>query len=117
MRSGRFCDQHLAEIATHVNPEGEAALFAMIAAHLASLHLEPRAETPSRSREARTPGAISPAFSWIHVPDAHFGAGREHWRLDHEAVARAITEDVRRCPWPIDRVFVTGDLAFSGRED
>jgi hypothetical protein len=55
-------------------------------------------------------------FSWIHLSDLHFGAGSTKHRFDHKSVMRAILRDVRdNAPRGVDRIFVTGDIAFSAQ--
>jgi hypothetical protein len=55
-------------------------------------------------------------FTWIHLSDLHFGAGTTGYRFDHKAVMRAIERDVA-ARGGVDRVFVTGDIAFSARPE
>jgi Calcineurin-like phosphoesterase len=60
-------------------------------------------------------------FSWIHVSDLHFGAGNRERHFDRKRVTQAILRDLRgihdRTAQPPDRIFVTGDIAFSGRDE
>jgi hypothetical protein len=55
------------------------------------------------------------ALRWIHLSDLHFGAGSQSWALDRREVLEAIRRDIaERHPVAPDRVFVTGDVAYSG---
>ena len=55
-------------------------------------------------------------FSWIHLSDLHFGAGSVKHRFDQKSVMKAILRDVREnAPRSVDRIFVTGDIAFSAQ--
>jgi hypothetical protein len=72
------------------------------------------AAVPARPAKAKAPVRV---FSWIHLSDLHFGAGSVKHRFDHLRVMRAIREDVRdHFPRPVDRILVTGDIAFSAQE-
>lgn len=57
-------------------------------------------------------------FRWIHLSDIHVGHGdAEHgWdqKLVMDALRRDIAAQVKKDQAPIDAVFVTGDIAFSG---
>lgn len=63
------------------------------------------------------------AMSWIHLSDLHFGAGTAAHCIDQDIVLRAIERDMilvrDSVEWlrPIDRVFVTGDIAFSAHPE
>jgi predicted MPP superfamily phosphohydrolase len=58
------------------------------------------------------------AFRWVHLSDLHFGAGNASFRVDHEQVMDAIARDVEKhARVPPDRIFVTGDIAFSARKE
>lgn len=72
--------------------------------------------------EVSTPGIAGPSdtekkwkFTWIHLSDMHFGAGDTTHRFDQRGVMRSIQRDIKaHAPKPIDRILVTGDIAFSG---
>lgn len=57
-------------------------------------------------------------FSWIHLSDIHFGAGRGEEQWDRKTVLRKLQDDavtlVGRHRRP-DAVFITGDVGFSGK--
>jgi hypothetical protein len=57
-------------------------------------------------------------FRWIHLSDIHVGHGdAEHgWdqKLVMDALRRDIAAQVKKDHSPIDAIFVTGDIAFSG---
>jgi predicted MPP superfamily phosphohydrolase len=57
-------------------------------------------------------------FRWIHLSDIHVGHGdAEHgWdqKLVMDALRRDIAAQVKKDQAPIDAIFVTGDIAFSG---
>jgi hypothetical protein len=88
------------------------------------------APQPPRDDHARPPTKATAStkasgpvrvFSWVHLSDLHFGAGSTGYRFDHKRVMRAIVRDLQNnTPGPlgvIDRLFVTGDIAFSGNPD
>lgn len=50
----------------------------------------------------------------VHLSDLHFGAGSMSWRHDHEQVMASLVRDLERDRFSAHRVFVTGDVAFSG---
>jgi hypothetical protein len=79
---------------------------------------EPHRAPAPPPRVTSTPSRPVRVFSWIHLSDLHFGAGREERRLDRRAVTAAIADDLRgpNAPREADRVFVTGDIAFSAEE-
>jgi len=61
---------------------------------------------------------VKPLFSWLHLSDIHFGHGGAAHAWDQQLVLACLLSDVSRAgeqgvPKPT-RVFVTGDIAFSG---
>lgn len=72
---------------------------------------------PDKAPVARL--AASPVvFRWVHLSDIHFGAGSMAWRFDQRAVSAAIARDLKKLSaTPPDRIFVTGDVAFSAQPD
>lgn len=84
-------------------------------------HLQGANETTAPAgppKPARISAVPVQVFSWIHLSDLHFGAGKEERRLDRKRVTRAIEHDLRRhAPRSVDRIFVTGDIAFSARRE
>lgn len=65
-------------------------------------------------KPARSSAAPVRVFTWVHLSDLHFGAGTTGYRFDHRAVMHAIRRDLKEhAPRPVDRIFVTGDIAFS----
>jgi hypothetical protein len=84
-------------------------------------HLQGASEAidpPDPPKPARRSAAPVQVFNWIHLSDLHFGAGKEERRLDRKRVTRAIELDIRRkAPKSVDRIFVTGDIAFSARRE
>jgi CheY-like chemotaxis protein/UDP-2,3-diacylglucosamine pyrophosphatase LpxH len=54
--------------------------------------------------------------TWLHISDLHFGL-EENALFDRKTVERAFFSDVERVASQIDIVFVTGDIAFSGRPE
>jgi predicted MPP superfamily phosphohydrolase len=69
---------------------------------------------PDPPKPARTSAAPVRVFTWVHLSDLHFGAGTTGYRFDHKAVMRAIGRDLAaHAPRSVDRIFVTGDIAFS----
>jgi predicted MPP superfamily phosphohydrolase len=50
----------------------------------------------------------------VHLSDLHFGAGTAAWRYDHEQVTASLVRDLERNRFAAHRIFVTGDIAFSG---
>ena len=74
--------------------------------------LEPTSSFAAANRKKK-----SYLFSWIHLSDIHFGSGGEHHVADQRIVGDAIVKDLSRLPAPVDRVFVTGDIAFKGAGD
>lgn len=78
----------------------------------------PRVETTQPPRPVLSGARSAPVrvFSWIHLSDLHFGAGSVRHRFDQRSVMRAIVRDVQeRAPRGVDRIFVTGDIAFSAQ--
>jgi predicted MPP superfamily phosphohydrolase len=80
-----------------------------------------RSDAPPGSEKIVAPPKL-PApvrvFTWIHLSDLHFGAGTTGYRFDHKAVMRAIARDVEaHAPKGVDRIFVTGDIAFSAQPE
>jgi FHA domain/Calcineurin-like phosphoesterase len=60
---------------------------------------------------------VQPALTelrMVHLSDLHFGAGTVSWRHDHEQVMASLVRDLERDRFAAHRVFVTGDVAFSG---
>ncbi|WP_437638357.1 metallophosphoesterase family protein [Sorangium sp. So ce854] len=60
-------------------------------------------------------------FSWIHISDIHIGHGSADHRWDQRLVLEELKADIKRISadsrsmWrPLDAIFVTGDVAFSG---
>ncbi|MFO0758192.1 MAG: TIR domain-containing protein [Byssovorax sp.] len=57
-------------------------------------------------------------FRWIHLSDIHFGHGDAQHGWDQKMVLETLRADlaamVKKDPAPIDAIFVTGDIAFSG---
>lgn len=62
--------------------------------------------------------AVAPATTdelrWVHVSDLHFGAGTMSWKHDHEQVMSSLTRELEHDRFAAHRIFVTGDVAFSG---
>jgi pSer/pThr/pTyr-binding forkhead associated (FHA) protein/predicted MPP superfamily phosphohydrolase len=56
----------------------------------------------------------STELRWVHISDLHFGAGTVTWRHDHQQVMSSLVRDLQRNRFAAHRVFVTGDVAFSG---
>ncbi|MEZ4308238.1 MAG: metallophosphoesterase [Polyangiaceae bacterium] len=87
---------------------------------------------PTGSPGATTSRATAPAprparkeevlFSWIHISDIHVGQGNAGRGWDQDLVLDALVRDVekivreRKVPTPT-AIFVTGDIAFSGKPD
>lgn len=70
-------------------------------------------ETATTGRLVRDPVRV---FSWIHLSDLHFGAGNRKHHFHQEAVMDAICKDIAAsAPRPVNRIFVTGDIAFSAQ--
>src|SRR5947207_1131837 len=63
-------------------------------------------------------GTPETLFRWIHVSDIHMGHGDAAHRWNQQLVLDTLREDiaeqVRAGRRPIDALFVTGDVAFSG---
>jgi len=61
-------------------------------------------------------GAPRVRFRWLHISDTHFGHGDARYRWDQRLVVDALLDDVRKHvkKEPIDAIFLTGDVAFSG---
>lgn len=53
-------------------------------------------------------------FSWLHLSDIHIGHGTPDHHIDQRLILDALVEDVKRHPFPIDALIITGDVAFSG---
>ncbi len=56
---------------------------------------------------------------WLHLSDLHFGDDRQHHGLDRSRVLSALLDDVKQqlaTAEPLDAVFVTGDVAWTGAE-
>jgi pSer/pThr/pTyr-binding forkhead associated (FHA) protein/predicted MPP superfamily phosphohydrolase len=58
-----------------------------------------------------------PELRLVHLSDLHFGAGTESWRCDHEQVIASLVRDLEHDRFSAQRIFVTGDIAFSGAAD
>jgi hypothetical protein len=54
------------------------------------------------------------AYSWVHLSDIHFGAGSTHHQFDQSHIGDAILNDLHHIRKPVNRIFVTGDIAFKG---
>ncbi|HET9623307.1 MAG TPA: FHA domain-containing protein [Kofleriaceae bacterium] len=67
---------------------------------------------PRRELGAKQKAATE--LRWLHISDLHFGAGTTSWRYDHSQVMSALQRDLQRSPFAADRIFITGDIAFSG---
>lgn len=71
------------------------------------------AERTTMTRSSTAPVRV---FSWIHLSDLHCGAGSMKHRFDQKRVMKAIIRDVKdNAPRGVDRIFVTGDIAFSAQ--
>lgn len=60
----------------------------------------------------------APALVWVHVSDLHFGHGDAKHRVEQERVVAAIVRDAKKMRQAVGVptfVFVTGDVAFSGK--
>jgi predicted phosphodiesterase len=56
-------------------------------------------------------------FKWLHISDLHFKSGENY---DQDVVTRAFINSLPNLLsryGPIDAIFVTGDVAYSGKED
>jgi predicted MPP superfamily phosphohydrolase len=93
---------------------------------------------PARAPSATTAGAPAPAtppapapaaepreqllFSWIQLSDIHIGHGDRAYQLNQMRILEALAQDIDgvrerdECPMP-GAVFVTGDIAFSGKTE
>lgn len=129
----------LIQVAAGVAPPGDDHTAAQLHAHGAILPRKGRSRSwaienivlqryfdglsaPPRTGNTPSPTPVRPAapsrpvrvFSWIHLSDLHFGAGSVKHRFDQKNVIRAILRDVQEnAPRGVDRIFVTGDIAFS----
>lgn len=92
--------------------EARAALQAAIASRDVQVAIFGQAVVGGRRRNSHAPRF---ALSWVHLSDLHFGAGGVSWTPDLRRVSRAIASDARNIPVPPDRIFFTGDIAFSGQ--
>ena len=64
--------------------------------------------------DVKRPPSQDAAYTWVHLSDAHFGAGNAAHRFDQRDVMRAILRDLRdHAPKRPDAIFFTGDIAFS----
>lgn len=59
-------------------------------------------------------------FSWVHVSDLHFGQGCESIKIDQNLVLSKLREDIKqqidKHNLNVNAIFITGDIAFSGKE-
>jgi hypothetical protein len=100
---------------------GEPLNIRTVAGHVVGpgLPVDPRRlPHPSGPVSLVKPADVDRAFvlSWLHLSDIHFGAGDEAHRADLKNVAAQIVADARcHAPRGMSRIFVTGDIAFSGR--
>lgn len=56
-------------------------------------------------------------FKWLHISDLHFKSGENY---DQDVVTRAFINSLPNLLsryGPIDAIFVTGDVAYSGKKD
>jgi calcineurin-like phosphoesterase family protein len=63
--------------------------------------------------------AMDPLFTWVHLSDIHIGHGDAAHGWDQRLVLRALRDDLasRSGPRRVDAIFVTGDIAFSGKAE
>lgn len=101
MDSGRLCDDCDAFLQQRLSQSQHRSVRKLAAV----LH--------KRRTEANDAATIG--FSWVHLSDIHFGDGPEHWKIDKEHMVADIVRDLKECSPKPDRVFVTGDIAFSAK--
>jgi predicted MPP superfamily phosphohydrolase len=74
---------------------------------------------PLKIQQIHHTEAMKPLFTWIHLSDIHFGHGDAEYGCDQQLVLQALHDDLveqgRR--HPPSAIFVTGDIAFSGKSE
>lgn len=59
-------------------------------------------------------------FGWLHLSDIHFGHGNRDYSANQRAVLKALRQHLQTDVRPqvdLDAIFVTGDIAFSGKAE